>query len=266
LKLLCVAVMVQSVTPEDDCKILDTHHKAKRFAYCKAAGNDPWAKFGGETNGRSSANTNKSFHSNDVYPKPSQFKGKSLSNYLETTKSINGNNSFTKNKQSKALNLDTVWSIRNNVPFNSQSRESPSALSVKPSCYSRYKFLNQGASGTALPQPVSNSGYHFNQASPWSTKQSQFSYSDSNNKFKTAENDDEFDHDIPLANALSNSFHKEPVGGRPMSARTEKARKMHDAYLKSTGMGKYAAPSSNSFSRHESKGLKRKPNLLDDTQ
>lgn len=58
----------------------------------------------------------------------------------------------------------------------------------------------------------------------------------------------------------------EPVGGRPMSARTEKARKMHDAYLKSTGMGKYAAPSSNSFSRHESKGLKRKPNLLDDTQ
>jgi len=252
--------MVQSVTPEDDCKILEKEIKAKRFAYKKDnVRNNPWGKSNVE-NEKNATNLTQSFNSSFEYPKPSQFKGKSLKHYTDISRSLDKCDDIcSKPNQKGSRLLEKAWSIKN-VPFaSSQTNMSPTSLTMNPSFYSRYKVLHTNTRGSPLvnsrDNDVSSHAFHnpFQQRSSWNMKQSHFSYSKINSEKNVAAADgyDECEYAMPLANVVKSNHYGLNEGARPTSARTKKASKLHDAYLKSRGLGKYAAPSQMSTQQDE---------------
>ena len=277
--------MVQSVTPDDDCKILEKEIKAKRFAYSKDnAKKNPWAKFGNDNNEHIVSSHQNSFtvNNNDGaainssdFPKPSEFKGRSLNSYMNFSRTYHNTNDENKSSHMKGFSnsnsnvLAKNWSIKN-MPFSlkpdNKMVPTPTTLgatrssqttcisppskfpSVNTSYYSRHKL-----GGSTGPSPLASNVNSLTSVSSqpnvaqrtWTTKQTNFSYAANTTTTDGDGNDadDEFDHSsASLVNIMKN---KQRMSDRPVSGRTKKAGKLHDAYLRSRGMGNYTTAGTN---------------------
>lgn len=204
--------MVHSVTPEDDCKIFDRALKAKRFTYqSNNAKVDPWKKF----------NVNGGCHSTG---------NPLLRQHTSQTKQY----TYLNPHQNKGFNLDKVWSIRNNVPFQNQNTNTrkDDALPTNPSNYSRYK-----------PNPAT---------SQWSARKQSFSKDQPKDSNIFREN----------KNNMVSSGGKDS-STRQMSARTHRAHKLHQAHLKSRGLGEHAT-STSTYHKQDDVWKKEKHNRDDE--
>ncbi|KAL9968635.1 hypothetical protein ACROYT_G020750 [Oculina patagonica] len=177
-------------------------------------------------------------------------------------------NKFLKTKDTRSspgCELDDVWSIRKNVQVTQASKKGTVLNTNKstPSYYSRHG----GLSGTGdVDGSILNKGHsdEFHGSSSdhksWSIARGNFSYSDKP-KFSpgtqgastvsqpddfldtrnTKSPSDEFDM-VHKKNLLNNKLRMAgapQISTREMSARTRRAKKMHDAHLRSMGLAQY---------------------------
>eukprot|EP00795_Rhopilema_esculentum_P017389 gene17389-8984_t len=147
------------------------------------------------------------------------------------------------------FDLESVWSVRKNVPLPSSKKQGNQVnLQTGNSYYSRHA-----------------GGFTESGSSSWQLKKSGFSYARQSSLKRQADSndDDEFDfgdtkrkgnvrsNGSPSNQMLQTSYQKSstttqgslaglvnPV--RKESARTQRAHKMHEAYLRSAGLGSYS--------------------------
>ncbi|XP_073257642.1 uncharacterized protein [Porites lutea] len=187
-------------------------------------------------------------------------------------------NKFLKTKDNRNLpgsELDGVWSIRKNVQVSQASKNGTFLNTNKstPSYYSRHGGLSGSgdAESSALNRAqndefLNSSGDH----KSWSmARSSNFSYSDKpkfGGGFHASSADtqpDDFldsrsspstDHEINdmvhkknLLNSKLRMAGAPQISTREMSARTRRAKKMHDAHLRSMGLGQYTPSGNGSY-------------------
>jgi len=185
-------------------------------------------------------------------------------------------NKFLKTRDSRnspGSKLDDVWSIRKNVQVSHASKKGTVLNTNKstPSYYSRHG----GLSGTAeVESSILNRGQNDEFLSSggdhksWSiARSSNFSYSDkprfspeSHGNSAVSQPDDFLESRLSpnmdensmvykknLLNSKLRMAGAPQMSTREMSARTRRAKKLHDAHLKSMGLGQFAPSSNGSY-------------------
>ncbi|XP_065057099.1 uncharacterized protein LOC135685187 [Rhopilema esculentum] len=161
------------------------------------------------------------------------------------------------------FDLESVWSVRKNVPLPSSKKQGNQVnLQTGNSYYSRHAG---GFTGSQHNKAEEQASKNESGSSSWQLKKSGFSYARQSSLKRQADSndDDEFDfgdtkrkgnvrsNGSPSNQMLQTSYQKSstttqgslaglvnPV--RKESARTQRAHKMHEAYLRSAGLGSYS--------------------------
>ncbi|XP_068698262.1 uncharacterized protein [Montipora foliosa] len=185
-------------------------------------------------------------------------------------------NKFTKTKDSPnppGSQLDDVWSIRKNVQVSQASKKGTVLNGSKST--STYYSRHGGLSGSSeiensLAQKGRNDGFSNSDDDhkSWSiARSSNFSYSNKE-KFSPGNNetlmrnqpDDFLDNELSPKGDENDMVYKKnllnsklrmagapQIANREMSARTRRAKKMHDAHLRSMGLGQFTPTSNSSY-------------------
>eukprot|EP00794_Sanderia_malayensis_P000367 gene367-1000_t len=168
------------------------------------------------------------------------------------------------NASNSNFDLESVWSVKRNVPLPSNQKKPANQLNLQPanSYYSRH---TGGLSGGFQAKPAASqkdSSDILGNGSSWNMKRQGYSYDRGSVKRQASvdDDDDEFDFTEPKKKNTSSkdSFSHSPLSNssvsksgslasmvnpqRKASARTLRAQKMNDAYLRSAGLGEYSSP------------------------
>jgi len=166
---------------------------------------------------------------------------------------------FAPPSSTSKFDLDSVWSVRKNVPLSNTKQASQLNSQTGNSFYSRHTRSIVGLHQGKTDQTPSNNAESGN--STWQMKKPGYSYTNQGSLKRQADADD--DDEFDFGETKKRSFQSPSLGidksirqsnshtskgslsnlinpVRKGSARTQRAQKMNEAYLKSAGLGFYA--------------------------